>query len=142
MKPEELEERNLEREFDFSTSRSSGPGGQNVNKVNTKVELRFNIHASGVLTEQEKILILAKLKNRINVDGELIVTSQTERTQLKNRHKVIQKCLIIISKALTVYPERKPTTQTRRSKEERLGVKRKRGYIKSIRKKIDETGNE
>ena len=142
MKPEELEERNLEREFDFSTSRSSGPGGQNVNKVNTKVELRFNIHASGVLTEQEKILILDKLKNRINADGELIVTSQTERTQLKNRHKVIQKCLIIISKALTVYPARKPTTQTRRSKEERLEVKRKRGYIKSIRKKIDETGNE
>ncbi|HUV00572.1 MAG TPA: alternative ribosome rescue aminoacyl-tRNA hydrolase ArfB [Bacteroidales bacterium] len=142
MKPEELEERNLEREFDFSTSRSSGPGGQNVNKVNTKVELRFNIHASGVLTEQEKILILDKLKNRINADGELIVTSQTERTQLKNRHKVIQKCLIIISKALTVYPERKPTAQTRRSKEERLEVKRKRGYIKSIRKKIDETGNE
>ena len=142
MSPEELRDRIPLSEIDFSASRSGGPGGQNVNKVNTKVELRFNIHASGVLTEQEKILILDKLKNRINADGELIVTSQTERTQLKNRHKVIQKCLIIISKALTVYPARKPTAQTRRSKEERLEIKRKRGYIKSIRKKIDETGIE
>jgi len=139
MKPEELEARNLEREFDFSTSRSSGPGGQNVNKVNTKVELRFNILASGVLTEQEKRMILNKLKKRINTNGELIVTSQSERTQLQNKHKVIQKCLIITSKALTVDPERKPTTQTKRSKEERLEVKRKRSYIKIIRKKFDES---
>jgi ribosome-associated protein len=139
MKPEDLEARNLEREFDFSTSRSGGPGGQNVNKVNTKVELRFNIFASEVLTEPEKALILTRLKNRINSAGEMIVTSQTERSQLNNKKEAIQKCLVIISKALSTSPERRPTAPTVESREERLEKKRKKSHKKRIRKRIEDS---
>jgi len=66
----------LEAECRFSASRSSGPGGQNVNKVNTRVELRFPINDSGVLSDRQKSILLAKLKNRINLEGELILFSR------------------------------------------------------------------
>ncbi len=75
MKPEELNTRKFENEFVYSTSRSSGPGGQNINKVNTKVELRFSILNSQLLSDDEKELIGRKLRNKINKDGELVLSS-------------------------------------------------------------------
>jgi ribosome-associated protein len=132
--PEDLANRIPESEFIFLTSRSSGPGGQNVNKVNTKVEIRFNVQLSDSLSENEKELIFKNLKNRTNSSGELVVRSQSERTQLRNRNKAIEKMLALISEALTEQPERKPTSPTLRSQAERVDEKKKRGRIKRSRK--------
>lgn len=133
MTPEELKSRISESEFNFTASRSSGPGGQNINKVSTRVELRFNILASDALSEHEKDLLLVRLKNRINRPGEIIVTSQTERTQLQNRKRAIERLLLLIAGALTEKPPRKATHPTEKSRSERLEKKLKRGYIKKLR---------
>ncbi|MGE5420729.1 MAG: alternative ribosome rescue aminoacyl-tRNA hydrolase ArfB [Chloroflexota bacterium] len=121
-------------EFRFSTSRSSGPGGQNVNKVNTRVELRFNIPAASSLSEAEKERIMSLLKNRISNEGELLIVSQSERTQLRNKEKAEERLYSLLSKALTIKPERKPTQPTNASKARRVDQKKKRGLIKSLRK--------
>ena len=89
MQTEETNNRDFSSEFIFTSSKSSGPGGQNVNKVNTKVELRLDIGNSTLLTDEEKEIILDKLSNRINKDGVLIITSQDQRSQLKNKEKAI-----------------------------------------------------
>jgi ribosome-associated protein len=132
--PEQLRDRISESEFIFVTSRSSGPGGQNVNKVNTKVEIRFNVQLSDSLSVKEKELICKNLTNRINSSGELVVKSQSERSQLRNRNKAIEKILLLISEALTEKPERKPTSPTLKSQAERVDEKKKRGSIKKMRK--------
>jgi len=131
--PEDLKELISRSEFSFLTSRSSGPGGQNVNKVNTKVEIHFNVRYSSSLSDAEKELIFRKLKNRINSEGELVVRSQSERTQLNNKKKALEKMLVLLSEALTEKPDRKPTSVSKKSKTERLDEKKKRGRIKRIR---------
>ncbi len=138
MTSEELRNRISEGEFLVLTSRSSGPGGQNVNKVNTKVEIHFNISLSSGLSDTEKERILRKLKNRINSEGELVVRSQSERTQLNNRKKAIERLFLLLSECLTERPPRKPTTPTMKSKTDRLDEKKKRGRIKRLRS--DDTG--
>lgn len=134
MSPEEISQRIIASELQFSTARSSGPGGQNVNKVNTKVELRINIPDSQFLTPEEKELILIDLKNRINNNGELMIITQSERTQLQNRKKAEETLWKLLAKALTVKPHRKPTNPTRASKAKRLEEKKRRSTIKSLRK--------
>jgi ribosome-associated protein len=134
---DELRDRIPESEYSFLTSRSSGPGGQNVNKVNTKVEIRFNVQLSNSLSVKEKELICRNLKNRINSSGELVVKSQSERTQLRNRNKAVEKMLLLLSEALTEKPERKPTLPTLKSQAERIDEKKKRGRIKRMRKEDD-----
>jgi ribosome-associated protein len=138
MTSEELRNRISEGEFLVLTSRSSGPGGQNVNKVNTKVEIHFNISLSSGLSDTEKERILRKLKNRINSEGELVVRSQSERTQLNNRKKAIERLFLLLSECLTERPPRKPTKPTMKSKTDRLDKKKKRGRIKRLRS--DDTG--
>lgn len=133
MTSEELKNRIPEGEFLVLTSRSSGPGGQNVNKVNTKVEIHFNVQHSAGLSASDKELICKNLKNRITSAGELVVKSQSERTQLSNRKKAFEKLLFLISAALIEKAERKPTTPSGKSKAERLNEKKKRGKIKKLR---------
>lgn len=134
MSPEELKKRNIESEFIYSTSRSSGPGGQNVNKVNTKVELRFSLISTSFFSEAEKEIIFRKLKNKINNEGEMILTSQSERTQLLNKTVVTEKFFDLVSKALTVPIKRRATRPTLSSKFKRLDEKKNRGFIKKLRK--------
>jgi len=134
--PDSIKEQIL-AEVQFSASRSSGPGGQNVNKVNTKVELRFSVQESAVLDENQQQLILSKLKNRINNQGELLITSGAERSQWKNKEKATQKFFELIEKALTRPRKRKKTQPTVASRIKRLENKKKRGQKKLLRKPPD-----
>jgi len=124
-------------ELVFSASRSSGPGGQNVNKVSSKVELRFHILNSSLLTQQEKGLLMEKLALRINKEGELVLVSQSERTQLRNKEAVIEKFYSLLRKALTPRKKRKPTRPGAAVKEERLENKRIKAKMKEQRAKIN-----
>lgn len=133
MTPEALKERNFEKWFVFSATRSSGPGGQNVNKVSTRVELRFDVHSSDLFFVDEKMIILEKLKNKINNKGELIISSQSERTQLMNKNKVVEKFYELVSKALTIPEKRTSTKPTKASKVRRIENKKWRGQIKKLR---------
>jgi ribosome-associated protein len=134
MSPEDLIKRNLESELIFSATRSSGPGGQNVNKVSSKIELRFNILLTKLFSEEEKAFIFRKLKNKINSDGEIILTSQSERTQVMNKKAVIEKFYKLISDALTVQKSRKATKPSDSSKLRRLNEKKAHSIIKKFRR--------
>ncbi len=134
MSEDSIRERDFSSELTFSASRSSGPGGQHVNKVSTKVELRFHVMESKLLTPEEKELILEKLAKRINQLGELVLVSQVERSQLKNKEKVIEKFYDLLTKALTLRKRRKPTKPSAASKEKRLEEKRLQGEKKERRK--------
>ena len=107
----------------FSASRSTGPGGQNVNKVSSKVELRFNIRESQILTDEEKTILEEKLRSRINNAGELLIISQSERSQLFNKKKAIDKFYDLLVSAFKVTKQRKATGPTKNLKQQ--GLKRK-----------------
>jgi ribosome-associated protein len=128
----------LSPEFTFQTSRSSGPGGQNVNKVNSKVELRFNIQDSSLLTDSQKEILLSKLASKINLEGTLIIVSQRDRSQLVNKEDAIRKTYELIETALRPVKKRKSTKPTRSSIEKRLNEKRIKADIKQNRQKLDE----
>ena len=126
--------RGFEKEYLIRTSRSSGPGGQNVNKVNSKVELRFNSGQSNILNEWEKQILLNKLASKITLDGELIVVSQEHRSQLQNKNAVLNRFYTIISIALTPVRKRKPTRPTGGSIERRLKKKKQHALKKADRR--------
>ena len=131
--PDSIKEQLL-TEVQFSASRSGGPGGQNVNKVNTKIELRFSVQESEVFDEEQKQLILLKLKNRINNQGKLLVTSSAERTQWRNKEKATQIFFELIEIALTKPRKRKKTQPTAASLLKRIENKKKLGQKKQLRK--------
>jgi len=128
-----LHDRDFMPELTFSASRSSGPGGQHVNKVNTKVELRFRVMDSQLLTESEKLMIIDKLAARINLDGELVLVSQRERSQLKNKEGVIGKFYELLKRALAPRKKRKPSKPSAAAKEKRLMDKKSRSEKKERR---------
>ena len=132
-----LNSRDFLPELTFSASRSSGPGGQHVNKVNTKVELRFDVMNSSLLTSEEKELLQEKLSNRINQEGELVLVYQRSRSQVKNKEKVIEKFYELLTNAFTPKKKRKATKPSLAMKEKRLEEKRAQAEKKDRRKKID-----
>jgi ribosome-associated protein len=129
-----IQERDMSGEFIYSSSRSSGPGGQNVNKVNTRVELRFNLTDSALLNDAEKLKIHTVLGNRINKEGYLILVSQSERSQLANKKKVTELFYKLLHKALLPVKKRKPTRPTMASKERRIESKKLLSQKKALRK--------
>lgn len=131
-----FETRKLEKECQFKATRSSGPGGQNVNKVNTKIELRFQVISSQFLSEREKERIIVKLGKRIQGDGFLVIQSQQFRSQLKNKEEAIRKLYALLGKVLKPEKKRKKTAPTPGSREKRLEGKRMKSATKINRKKV------
>jgi ribosome-associated protein len=129
-----INNRDFSRELIFSASRSSGPGGQNVNKVSSKVELRFDVVHSRLLSEEERGKVLVLLSKKINSDGFLIIVSQSERTQLKNKEKTVEKFNSIINKALTPVKKRKKSRPSAAAKEKRLEEKKMNSEKKARRR--------
>lgn len=117
--------KDFSKELSFKTSRSSGAGGQNVNKVETAVTVLWKVAASEFFNEEEKLLIQHKLKNRINTEGFLFLTVSENRTQLMNKNKAIEKILELVNKALIIPKKRTATKPSKAQKQKRLDNKKK-----------------
>lgn len=128
--------RDFSKFFKFLTSKSSGPGGQNVNKVNSRVELRININDCDLFTVDEKGKIFKKLENKINKEFELVIVRQTERSQLKNKEKAIEAFYKIIETALKKEKVRKKSKPSKAVIQKRLEEKKKLSEKKNNRRKI------
>ncbi|MBU0765455.1 MAG: aminoacyl-tRNA hydrolase [Bacteroidetes bacterium] len=129
-----MDENIILQELKFRTSRSSGSGGQHVNKVSTKVELLFDITRSGGLSEDEKVVISEKLANRISNEGILILVCQESRSQYKNKELVTERFLTLIQSALRPEKKREPTLPPPETDEERLRNKKAVAEKKRLRR--------
>jgi ribosome-associated protein len=125
----------LASELAFSASRSSGPGGQNVNKVNSKVTLQFDVKDSAILTAEEKETLLRRLSTRITRDGVLMISAQDGRSQVQNKEAAIEKFDKIIGKALERKKARKATKPSKGAVQERINKKKKHGEKKKWRQR-------
>lgn len=122
-------------ELEFSASRSSGPGGQNVNKVNSRITLRFNIPGSTILTDEEKAVLLTKLASRLTDAGDLMVHAQDKRSQLQNKEAALQKLDEILAKALQKKKARKATKPSKTAVQKRITGKKRQSEKKQWRQK-------
>ena len=122
-------------ELSFKAVRSSGAGGQNVNKVSSKVVLTFDLLASNALSDEEKNLIQAKIGSRLTSENILILNCDEDRSQLKNKELVVRRFLDLIKKSLIIPKARKPTKIPRSVIEKRLKTKSTKSFVKLTRKK-------
>jgi ribosome-associated protein len=120
-------------ELSFTASRSSGPGGQNVNKLSTRVTLQFDVLRSPSLTEDQRQRIFAKLKSRISKDGVLRVSCQQSRSQAANRDRAVERFVELLRQALRRRRRRKRTAVPASARERRLEEKKRRSRVKAAR---------
>jgi len=130
-----LNKADLQKEITYKTSRSGGKGGQNVNKVSSKVELLFDVAVSALFTDDEKILLAGKLQNRLNKDGLVQVICDEERSQYLNKEKAVERLIALLGRALQVQKVRKPTKVSKAAKAARLDSKKKQSAKKENRGK-------
>ena len=131
-----LRSRDLLHELTFTTSRSSGPGGQNVNKVNSKVTLKWDVAYSFVLKPDQKEMIIKKLASHITTEGILMITSQEKRSQFENKEAVISKLDQLLIKAFRITKVRKATKPTKAAKQKRIKSKKYHSEKKQWRQKL------
>ena len=134
MNSRNIRKRPVDRELRFNTSRSGGPGGQHANKTETQVELRFQVRESEVLSEEEKQRLVSKLAHRLTQEGELILTDESSRSQVKNKERVTEKFYSLLEEALKKPKKRKPTKPSKAAKRKRLEEKKKHSEKKQMRK--------
>jgi ribosome-associated protein len=125
----------LQKEVFYKTSRSGGKGGQNVNKVSSKVELLFSVDNSMFFTDKEKQLLNEKLKSRLNKDGYVQVICDEERSQYLNKEKALERLLLLLARSLHVQKPRKATKVSKKVKAARLDTKKIQSAKKETRKK-------
>ena len=128
------------KEFQFDFVRSPGAGGQNVNKVNSKAVLRWNVEASPSISEALRQRFIAKWSRRINQEGELVVSSSRYRDQLKNKQDAMDKLAAMIEEVKAPPKPRKKTKPSKAAKERRLREKKQRSETKSRRKSFNYDG--
>jgi ribosome-associated protein len=136
IRPQRITTADIYHELRFVTSRSSGPGGQNVNKVNSRVTLRWDVAHSSILTDEQRQLILQKLTRYISRDGELILHAAENRSQLQNKETVVKKLNALLQKAFTVVKKRTATRPTAASKIKRLESKKRKSEKKQWRRDV------
>ena len=124
-----------EWELTFRASRSGGPGGQNVNKVSTRVTLRFDVARSPSLSDEQRARVVARLAGRVTKDGMLVLTSQEHRTQLANREAVLDRFVTLLREAVRPIAVRRRTRAPRAAKERLVESKRRRSRVKRQRAK-------
>lgn len=126
-----------DNELEFSFARSSGPGGQNVNKTSTKAQLRWHVMNSTALNDEEKQIVLKKLAHRLTQDGYIAIDSSEARTQLQNKERAIELLNILLAEALTPETPRRKTRTPYSAKLKRLDSKRKQSERKAFRKPLN-----
>jgi ribosome-associated protein len=127
-----------ERELVIRTSRSAGPGGQHVNRTETRVEVVLDVVNSPSFTERQRALILERLRSRIHLDGTLTVAAQEHRSQLRNKEAALERLAGLLARALHVDADRRPTRPTRASQKRRVETKKLRSATKKMRGAIDD----
>lgn len=133
----DLNKADLQKEVIYKTSRSGGKGGQNVNKVSTKVELLFDIERSGLFHDEDKVLIMNKLQNRLNKDGYIQMISEEERSQFLNKERAMDKLISLLTQSLQRPKPRRATKVSKGVKAKRLDQKR----IQSVKKQMRRGSN-
>lgn len=131
-----VKNKDVTNELDISATRSGGPGGQNVNKVNSKINLRFDVKQSPSLSDEEKEKILERLGSRITNEGVLILSASSKRTQLQNKEAAIEKFNQLMGRAFTKRKARKATKPTKGSIKRRLKNKKIQSEKKKMRQPL------